>query len=199
MSACMKKMAAFTVVLAAWGAADAFAQVTTISLREAICVGGERITLGQIAEITPADAAEGLAPLELGPAPLPGGSRSLTVGYLKMRLRHSGVTCGEIAFLGADAVEVRRALSPLGPAPGAQDDLETGGSSVPRQVLVPRGTRLRLTVTCGAILIGADATLLDDGFVGGQARMRIEQTRETVVAQIVLPTEARLRTPGDEE
>jgi len=186
---------ALTIAVAAITAPGAAASWATVELRESASVEGERIVLGQLAAITPADRAEALGAVEVGPTPLPGNRRRLSVGYLKMRLRRGGVSCDEIAFIGAEAVEVRRApVSPAGQR-GTSGEVEAAGRPGARRpivqpVEVSRGTRMRLTVICGAVVVGAEATLVEDGVVGGRAKMRVEQTRETVVAQIVQPSEA---------
>lgn len=169
----------------------------TVELHESVYVSGEDITLAQLAEITPTEQADQLGAVEIGPAPLQGGSRSLTRGYVKMRLRREGLSCVEIAFTGAQVVEVRRAL-PAVTQRQAQGEVEAADPSGARHpdpppATVDRGARVRLTVICGAVSVGAEATLLEDAVVGGRAKMRVEQTRETVVAQIVQPSEAILR------
>lgn len=183
-----------TIALAAPG----LAEQATVDLRESVSVEGDAITLAQLAEITPAAGSEALGAVEVGPAPLPGDSRRLTRGYLKMRLRRGGVACGEIAFTGAETVEVRRALPPATTQQRAQGEVEAADSPGARrplaqQATVDRGARVRLTVICGAVSVGAEATLLEDAVVGGRAKVRVEQTRETVVAQIVQPSEAVMR------
>jgi len=179
-------------------AAPCVAAQTTLDLRASVCVEGDLITLAQLAQIAPAARAEALGTVEVGPSPLPGDSRRLTRGYLKMRLRRGGVACEEIAFTGAETVEVRRAPMPASTQRRAQGEVEAADPPgarrfVPRAPTVERGTRVRLTVICGAVSVGAEATLLEDAVVGGCAKIRVEQTRETVVAQIVQPSEAVIR------
>ncbi|MFP4248895.1 MAG: flagella basal body P-ring formation protein FlgA [Armatimonadota bacterium] len=166
----------------------------TVRLHEAVQVDEGRMTLGELAEIKPEERAAQLGAIEIGPSPLPGGKRELTRGYLKMRLRRGGVACTEIVFTGAEMVEVRRA-QPSAPRRQAQGEVEAADapgarSSTEQPLTVDRGARVRLTVTCGAISIDAEATLLESAAVGGRAKMRVEQTREIVVAQIVQPSEA---------
>ncbi len=187
----MHRTRALTVALATAIAVHAHAQAATISLRERVSVEGDAITLGQLAEIAPEDLAETLGAVEVGPAPLPGDSRLLTAGYLKIRLRSAGFACSEIAFTGAERVEVRRAS--VAASQEAEPPSEAAAPPpAPQPLIVPRGTRLRLTVSCGAVSIATEATLLEDAAVGARAAMRVEQTRETVVAQIVHPTEAQV-------
>ena len=186
--------AVMAAVLAAFVAPRVCVAQISVDLRESVRVDGEGISLAEIAEITPAEHAEELGAIRIGPAPLPGDSRRLSRGYLKIRLRRAGVACGEITFGGADAVEVRRA-PPAVTQRQAQGEVEAAGPFCARHpdppaATVDRGTRVRLTVICGAVSIGAEATLLEDAVVGGRAKMRVEQTRETVVAQIVQPSEA---------
>ncbi len=169
----------------------------TVKLRESTCVEGERIVLADLAEITPAEQSERLGAVDVGPSPLPGDSRRLSAGYLKMRLRRGGVSCDDLAITGAGSVEVRRA-SPPPTQRGAEGEVEAADPPgarhpAPRAVEVDRGTRLRLTVICGAVTVGAEATLLEDAVVGGRAKMRVEQTRETVTAQIEQPGRAVMR------
>ncbi|MFO8080796.1 MAG: flagella basal body P-ring formation protein FlgA [Armatimonadota bacterium] len=174
------------------------AEQAILDLRESVGIESDAITLAQLAEITPAAGSEVLGAVEVGPAPLPGSSRRLTRGYLKMRLRRGGVACGEIVFTGAESVEVRRALQPAATRRETQGTIEAADApgtrpSADRPPTVDRGTRVRLTVVCGAISIDAEATLLESATVGGRAKMRVEQTREIVVAQIVQPSEAIIR------
>jgi hypothetical protein len=187
-----------TILAMAALAAPCVAEQVAIDLREAVSVEGAAITLAQLAEITPAQASEAIGAVEVGPSPLPGDSRELTRGYLKMRLRRGGMACDEIAFTGAKTVEVRRALPPATTQPRAQGEVEAADPpgarrTAPPRPTIDRGGRVRLTVICGAVAVGAEATLLEDAVVGGRAKMRVEQTRETVVAQIVQPSEAVMR------
>ncbi len=161
----------------------------------------ERIRFGHVAQIAaPEDGADALVDkleeVDLGPSPLPGSSRRLTAGYIKMRLRRSGVNCGDLTFAGADAVTVHRA-APRPPAADTSEEEcdETGmpAPDLPAPVEVGRGTRVHLTVVSGAITIGAEATLLEGAVVGGRAMMRVQQTRETVTAELIGPTEAIIR------
>jgi hypothetical protein len=168
---------------------------TTVKLREKVTVKHDLMTLSQLAEIEPEECGAELGAIEIGPSPLPGGKRELTRGYLKMRLRRGGVACTEIMFTGAETVEVWRASMPVATRREVQGaveaaDLPGARPSTEQPSTVDRGARVRLTVICGAVSIGAEATLLESAIVGGRARMRVEQTREIVVAQIVQPSEA---------
>ncbi|MEA3402916.1 MAG: hypothetical protein U9R79_16875 [Armatimonadota bacterium] len=174
-------------------AAPAWAQ--TIELPERVQIEGLRITLADLAEIdAPEQRARRLGAIDVGPAPLPGGSRGLTVGYLKMRLRRCGIDCEALTFTGATRVEVARAAAPPegGPRASAEGDA-TEDAPPPEPTVVKRGSRVRLSVVCGAVRIIAEATTLERGVVGSRARLRVEQTRETVVGQLTSATEAVIR------
>lgn len=159
-----------------------------IELRESASVEGRQIMLAEIADEVP----EALAEVDLGPAPLPGDSRRVSVGYVKMRLRRAGVDCSALVFRGPDEVEVHRMALPAVPLASADDEAEdiAPGEQQQRAVPVRRGSRLHLTVIRGAVVIGAEAVLLEDATTGAMARLRVEQTRETVVARIVREAEA---------
>ncbi len=166
-----------------------------INLHERVQIDGDRILLGQLADIDAVgERAEALATVSVGPAPLPGRERTLTVGYLKLRLRRCGIDCGALTFTGAEQVTVAGppaatvAFAPAAGDPSAADAANVPGAPAP--IVVPRGTRVRLAVECGAVRVLADATTQEDAAVGALVRLRVEQTRETVSAQLLSPTQA---------
>ncbi len=177
-------------------AAACVCRAAVIELHERAAIDGDRILLSELGEIAAAsDEAEALGRVDIGPAPLPGRERTLTVGYLKMRLRRCGIDCASVTFAGAHEVRVSGppAAAPLRVEPGADDAADVqagGGEAAPAPVLVPRGTRVRLAVVCGTVRIVADATTQEKAAVGAIVRVRVAQTRETVTAQLIGPTEA---------
>lgn len=162
----------------------------TITLHECAQVAGERLELGEVAGITgPAEQAEQLAVLDLGPAPLPGQERTLSLGYVKMRLRRWGMSEDRIVFEGAGAVAVSTAVAVVGPPAGAAGaDVVEPGPVAPAPITVRRGSALRLQVTCGGVTILASATTLEDATVGGMVRLRVDQTRQTTWAWLESPS-----------
>jgi len=193
----LRPLAARTIclALAALGAAGCRAQV--IDLHQRVQIEGDRILLGHLADIDAVgERAEALAQVTVGPAPLPGRERTLTVGYLKLRLRRCGIDCASLTFTGADEVTVTGppvATVVLDPAAGAADPpagQAEAAPAAPAPILVPRGTRVRLAVECGAVRVLADATTQAEAAVGALVRLRVEQTRETVSAQLLSPTQA---------
>ncbi len=186
---------------------------TVIELSEAAEITADRIELGALATLTgPEPARERLEALDIGPAPLPGRSRTLTLGYLKMRMRRWGLKPERFVFTGAPQVQVSRqaetatteattattgttgtgCASSLQPSPFAEATGDRPASSLRRTVVVKRGARLQLSVVCGAVCILAEATTLEDGVVGQRVKMRVEQTRQTVWGTLLSPTTATL-------
>lgn len=186
----MSRVTMFLVLAAALMAARA-GPAAVIELHETVVVTGERIVLGDLGEISDAgEEAQTLAEVDIGPAPLPGRARALTVGYLKMRLRRSGIDCADLTFVGAGTVRVRAAGPIPRPAAGAAEDDEPAQEAATPTPIVPRGAVVQITVRCGAVWVTADATTLEEAPVGGMVRLRIEQTRETVTARLVSSTAA---------
>ena len=170
------------------------AHCATVELAESAQIAGDNIELGAVATVSGSDEEVArLAGLDLGPAPLPGQSRSLSLGYLKMRLRRWGVNAGEITFAGAAQVRVSRPAAVVAVAIGDTDDVaQTGVAQAPPPVIVKRGSMVRLRVTCGAVSVIAGATTLEDAAVGAVVKMRVAQTRQTVWAVLASQTEANL-------
>jgi len=168
---------------------------TVIKLRESVEIGAKRIQLGALAEVTaPAEEAEALAALDMGPAPLPGRSRVLSLGYVKMRMRRWGLDPGAARFTGSPEVRVSCA-PPAGPS--AEPIVHEGASEAtpatpPTPPVVKCGARVQLAVIRGAVCILAEATTLEDGVVGRPVRMRVEQTRQTLWATLLSATQATL-------
>ncbi len=170
--------------------------LAVVTLHEEALIEGRRIELGEVAKVVgEGKQAEALAATDIGPAPLPGSSREVSVGYVKMRLRRAGVDCGRLRFEGAEEVRVRcRAVAVSADADGEQPGSVAGSQQARSEAVeVPRGTRVRLAVICGAVRIVADAVTLEDATVGMRAKMRVEQTRQTVVAELTGSTEALMR------
>ncbi len=179
------------VCLTAAGLASA---ATIIELSDTACIASDRIELGALATVTaPEQARERLQDLDMGPAPLAGRSRILTLGYLKMRIRRWGFAPEAMTFTGSEQVEVSRAAQP---APGVQavagEPSPESPLPAPAPATVKRGARVQLAVECGAVRILAEATTLEDGLVGQPVRMRVEQTRQTIWAMLLSRSQATL-------
>jgi len=168
------------------------AEPVAVTLHDSAQVAGERLELGEIAALAgPAEQAEQLAALDLGPAPLPGQSRTLSLGYVKMRLRRWGLGEDDLAFSGATEVEVSTAPVAVA-APATPTMQEASTEPLPAPVVVKRGSAVRLLVTCGAVTVVAGATTLEDAAVGAIVKLRVDQTRRTAWATLDSPTHASL-------
>ena len=81
-----------TICLALAALAAVSCRAEVIDLRERVQIKGERILLGQLADIDAVgERAEALGAVSIGPAPLPGRERTLTVGYLRVLLAISSI------------------------------------------------------------------------------------------------------------
>lgn len=167
---------------------------TVIDLSDTACIASDRIELGALATVTSSEqASERLRSLDIGPAPLPGRSRVLTLGYLKMRIRRWGFAPETMIFTGSKQVEVSRAAEAVQEVqPVAGDPSSESPVPVRAPATVKRGARVQLAVECGAVRILAEATTLEDGMVGQPVRMRVEQTRQTLWATLLSPSQATL-------
>ena len=165
-----------------------------VTLNERAQVSGERLELGEIAEIAgPADRAERLASLDLGPAPLPGRSRTLSLGYVRMRLRRWGLGEPEVVLAGAPEVAISTPpVAAVAPSSATMEPPAVQEAVASPPVTVKRGSAVRLQVNCGAVTIIAGATTLEDAAVGGMVKLRVDQTRRTTWAKLDSPRHATM-------
>ena len=189
----MRMILAVTLCLTAMSGAYG----ATVELAESAQIAGDNIELGAVAIISGSDEEVArLAELDLGPAPLPGQSRVLSLGYLKMRLRRWGVNASEITFAGAGQVRVGRpAVIVAVVTENTETVTQTGVAQTlapPPPVIVKRGSMVRLRVTCGAVSVMAGASTLEEAAVGAIVKMRVAQTHQTVWAVLTSQTEANL-------
>ncbi len=90
-------VALLTAALAAGEAAN------TLTLHNEAYVNGPKITLGDIAEIQGVHAVQ-LSTIELGAAPLPGGSRFFNAALVSSRIRSAGIDAAAVEIGGAGQV-----------------------------------------------------------------------------------------------
>jgi len=168
---------------------------TVIALKDAVEVTSERIELRALATVTgPEQERKALESVDVGPTPLPGRSRTLTLGYLKMRMRRWGLDPESVAFAGSQQIEVSRPAAPVQPIDLRADEHPSDSvTSLAPPVTVKRGCRVQLTVVCGGVHVVAEAMTLEDGVVGQPVKIRVAQTRETVWGTLYGPTSAILR------
>ena len=169
------------------GAALAAPALQSLAFRDVATITGPRVTLGELAAIQPPEAAAALASLDLGPAPLPGGSRALTVGYVKQRLRHEGLNLATVTFSGPAQVTLSRPL----PDPLAAADPTLGGLATPLAAHRPATADLRsgalvvLRVRNVGLLIETPGEALCACSIGHIGRFRVIQTRALVLARLL--------------
>lgn len=181
--------------------------VQSVELKASATVAGGTVTLGDIAVLQPAEA--GAAAIEIGPAPLPGASRELAVGYVRLRMRKAGVDLKSVSFTGAEKVAVtREALQTAGaeavvdpvvdvPASAAGGEVAATPAapsrpSAPRPAAlaqpretVQRGSIFRLTLRSGGLSVDALGELLNPCAVGQIGKFRVNETRAMVAAMLV--------------
>lgn len=177
-------------------------QGATVELADRARVTAPEILLGDLGEIRgTAEEVAALRAVVVGPAPLPAGTRRLSVGYLKLRVRRSGLDCATISFTGAPQVLV--SSPPAAPPASAThrgapaDSAGRARVGTPPAATVPRRSTVRLVLDWGAVRIVADATTLQAAPVGALVPLRLTQTGETVTARLIGPGEAIITRPED--
>lgn len=110
----------------------AAAEQAVVTLKDGSVVGGTYIELGSIASIQAADSklAKALARVTIGRAPLPGARRTLSVGYVEVRLRQAGYST-ENVVVQTDSDSTR--IQVLGPQKRG-DHLAAGDSGDAKEV-----------------------------------------------------------------
>ena len=175
----------------------------TLQLREQATAAGDWVTLAEIATVKPQAHAQAIGATRLTPAPPPGGSRNVSLGYIKMRLRRAGVDLREVQFTGATRVCVSRAplestphhqavTRPAAPTPGAGGTRPAPAGPPQEQIKVRRGTIVRLLVRRGALTIETTGELSRDCVVGALGKFRVHETRAYVVARLTDATTAEV-------
>ena len=93
----------------------------TIILRDRVEVSAPTIALADIVDLTaPEETAAALGTVTIGPSPLPGLSRSITIGYIKVRLRQNHFDPDGMTFGGVgEVIVVRSKVEP----PSQPDDM----------------------------------------------------------------------------
>jgi hypothetical protein len=182
--------------------------VDSVELRPAATVSAGAVLLADIAVIEPPAAAGELATVEIGPAPLPGGSREFAAGYVRLRLRKAGVDLKGVAFRGAERVSVSRQAPPpvasvaaaepseparqtadAAPTPATADELLPPPAA---PVQVRRGTICRLVLSTGGLSVEALGELMMPCAVGQIGKFRVAETRALVAALLTSASTAEV-------
>jgi hypothetical protein len=166
----------------------------SIALRDCVTVSGDQVTLGDLAELAPAEAAAEGGALAVTPAPPPGMSTEITRGYLRLRLRRAGLRLEGISFSGPDHVRVTRAAALPPPGRGLRalppgGGTASGASATPAEASglppVPRGARLRLVLRLGLLTVETPAELVAAAVPGGACRVRTLESRVVMDARLL--------------
>lgn len=90
----------------------------TIELLPSVCSGGPQILLGEIAVLHVEDETlrEELCLVEVGSTPLPGSSRKINLGQVRVRMRARKIDPGKFIFAGASEVTVAAAATRIAPS-----------------------------------------------------------------------------------
>ncbi len=199
------------VVTMIWLTAMAWAVPTldSVQLRPAATVSAGAVLLADIAVVEPPAAAGELATVEIGPAPLPGGSREFAAGYVRLRLRKAGVDLKGVAFRGAERVSVSRQAPPPTAATAAtaepSEPLRQTADAAPTAptadelppppaaaVKLRRGTIFKLVLSTGGLSLEALGELMMPCAVGEIGRFRVAETRALVAAQLTSASTAEV-------
>ncbi len=155
-----------------WVGVLAVAEPTArVVLQERACVVGPSIRLGDVAEVeAPTEATEELRAVELGPAPLPGRTRTVSLGVVKLRLRRYGFRPEEMVFGERDEVRVVR--SRVVRSAARAGSLEAAAVAQGRPA-VKRRERVRVVIQQGSVRITAPAEALADAATGEDVKVRL--------------------------
>ncbi len=158
----------------------------SLVLRELVSLDTPEIGLAQVAVITgPEDMVSVLERVSLGSAPVPGGSRTVAVAYIRLRLKRYGVDPGAVDIQGA-AVTVQRTCtvsdrSSTRPPAISEDPVP----SLPPDI--QRNDEVQVAVQCRGVTVALVGRALQDGGPGDVIRVQIPQTSRTVEATVIGP------------
>jgi hypothetical protein len=135
-------MHAVNILVLALGAAAAAAQAPEgdaapfdVELRTSVLVRGVDVTIGELADITPASTDSlAVSAVRFGPAPVPGFARTVTRTEVLQSLVAAGYAAGSFRFRGAADALMQAVTVPVSPA-----ELIDSASTVLKAVLASEG------------------------------------------------------------
>ncbi len=181
----------------------------TVLLREEAVVAAGPVTLGQLADIeAETEASSQIAAVIIGSSPLSGRERSISAGYIRMRMARAGVSGDTAKLGGAAAVVVRvaaeKAVRPQVPAGQVRDPATA--SHGPRPATRPsssavageawtckRGQKVQIRVLCGNIVVLTSGQLLENAAAGESVMARVGSTGGRVCGVLSGPHELTVR------
>lgn len=156
-------------------------------------VTGTEVLLSQVAEIAAEpELAQRLAAVSLGSAPVASTCRTITAGYIKLRLRRFGLDPDQLEITGA-SVKVH------GPTAATQ----TPSSAAPKAPeaplelpLIRRGQMVEVEVHCGGVTIHTTGRAGSDAAAGELLSITLQKTGRNVTARAIAAGTAILIAPG---
>ena len=152
-----------------------------ITLKPRAQVSAAMVLLSDVAEVLPPEAAQALAGVELGPAPAPGVERTVTAGYVKVRLRRAGVDLDKTVFQGERTLVICLA-PPSAPAPAPPTAAPRPGDGA---VGVKSGAKVTLVVQVGGLRIATEAEAVQACYINQEGLFRVRETRALVRARLI--------------
>lgn len=213
MAATVAAAAATAAMVASPGALPGFAPVAVaagdgtpivITVKEEAQVAGPKILLGDIATITgaPGPVEDEIKRIEIGPAPIVGYKRTVSLASVKIHMRQAGVDLSQVTFEGAGSVAVAaRARTITGEEfvkvateyilstmPWKRDEVSIGCERMPDNLLAPLGEarleaeRLPITQYLGTTTIRVNVILDGKPYKSVPVVLRLNVVKEVVVA-----------------
>jgi hypothetical protein len=179
------------LIAASWVCAQPAPAPQSISFRSETEVTGEAVTLGELATFEPPEAAAGLASLVIAAAPSPGQSRSLTAGYLRLRLRHAGLDLTGMGITCPERVTVSRKAVAAPPPAETRTRTAPAAKLATPPVLRP-GARVTLLVRAGGLTVQTPGECMEACAAQATGRFRVIETRATVYARVLDATSAEV-------
>ncbi len=169
----------------------------SIKLHESVAVSSPVITIGLLAEIAgPRETVNRIKQLALGASPLPGRSRRISRGYIKMRLRAAGIDPDKIAFTGPDYVLISRLSSPKTAKNAPQTAPKPPSTASNHTPHLPpdirRGQVLVVKARYGLVEVTAEAVAMESGRVGEVIRVQVRGGRGRVLVRLTGPHSAEV-------
>ncbi len=174
-----------TILIVITSSAWAEDEALTITLPENAVVAGGDMSLGEVAEVTgPPDQAAKLAAVSLGPAPLAGYQRPVTVGLIVLRLRRAGWNPEGVALAGEPQTMVATQGQPQPVAVSNQAGPVLQPTSPLPQIVIKRGDTVRIVLSYKAITIATVGQALNDAAQDQIVRVRVAGSRHTTYGRV---------------
>lgn len=150
----------------------------TVILKERAVVEGT-VTLGDIAEIE-GDEGTGIADVTVGNSPLAGRSRTVSAGYVRMRMAR--VDFEDFVMKGADQVElVGRGVRKSSTRTRRQPTQQSGDNAVePPPPVIYRSQRVQVTLINHGVIISAAGRAMADAAFNAPVPVRISSTGQQI-------------------